>query len=296
MLGNEGIMNNMRAHNLVQGVSTLVSLPEVCMQVNDLVDDPNSSAAAIGKVISQDPGLTTRLLKIANSSFYHFPSKIETVSRAVTIIGTRELRFLVLATSSVRSFDNLPNDLVDMSAFWRHSVYTGVIARILAGHCNVLHKERLFVAGLLHDVGHLVMYNKIPELVRVMFHRVKVTGEPLYEAEREVFDTDHGEVGEALLKLWRLPQSLQEVVRHHHEPEKAEQFRLETAIVHMANSLAMLAEMGTTSLAEGPPVSDLAWQLTGVSPDQVESLLHDAREQFLEALLLFLPGVISVRQ
>ncbi len=284
-----------RATELVKGVSDLVSLPEVCTQVNELVDDGKSSAADIANVISQDPALTARLLKVANSSFYRFPSKIETVSRAITIIGTRELRFLVLATSAVRSFDRIPNDLVDMASFWRHSVYCGVIARLLAGQCNVLHKERLFVAGLLHDVGHLVMYHKIPDLVQVMHYRAEISGEPIYEAERDVFDIDHGVVGTELLRLWRLPESLQEVLEFHHEPARAGKYLLESAIVHVANCLATLAESGSTDELEGPPIDPFAWEMTGLSSEIIEPTLHEARAQFLEALLLFLPGALAAR-
>lgn len=289
-------MSSTQVNSLVQGVATLVSLPEVCIQVNDMVDDGRSSAADLAKVISQDPGLTTRLLKIANSTFYHFPSKIETVSRAITIIGTRELRFLVLAASAVRSFDRLPNDVMDMASFWRHSVYCGVIARILAARCNVLHSERLFVAGLLHDIGHLVMYNRIPDLVGVMKYYAVTHGEPMYAAERMVFDCDHGEIGQELMKAWGLPESLQEVAACHHEPERAKKFELEAAIVHIANALSHLAEMGSTNELDADPIDPAAWEMTRLSKDVIEPTLQEARAQFLEALLLFLPGVVIARK
>lgn len=290
-------MSNPRVMSLVKGIATLVSLPEVCMQVNDMVDDQKSSAAEIAKVISQDPGLTARLLKIANSTFYRFPSKIETVSRAITIIGMRELRFLVLAASAVRSFDRIANTDVDMASFWRHSVYCGVIAKILAGHCHVLHSERLFVAGLLHDIGRLVMYNRIPDLVQVMHHRMQTAHVPGIEAERDVFDIDHGEVGAALMGIWRLPESLQEVAQFHHEPERAEKFRLETAIVHIANGLAQLAEAGSTNEQDlSEQIHPSAWEVTRLSRDLIEPVLQEGRAQFLEALILFLPGVVIARK
>ena len=278
------------------GVASLVSLPEVCIQVNGMVEDERSSAADIARVISQDPGLTARLLKIANSSFYRFPSKIETVSRAVTIIGTRELRFLVLAASAVRSFDRISNDDIDMASFWRHSVYCGVIARILAGRCRVLHSERLFVAGLLHDVGRLVMLSRIPDLVQVMHFRARQAAIPMYEAEREVFDTDHGEVGAELMKLWRLPASLQTAAAYHHEPQRAPEYALEASLVHIASVLAQLAELGSSNLQDAEPVSPFAWDLTHLTPDVVEAVLQEARAQFLETLLLFLPGVLMARR
>jgi putative nucleotidyltransferase with HDIG domain len=284
-----------RVASLVRGVTTLVSLPEVCIQVNELVDDERSSAADIGRVISQDPGLTARLLKIANSSFYRFPSKVETVSRAVTIIGMRELRFLVLAASAIRTFDGLSPRDVDMAAFWRHSLYTGVISRILASRCHVLHTERLFVCGLLHDVGHLVMYARIPDLVQVMHYRAKTASIPLFEAERDVFDVDHGEVGAELLRTWRLPPSLVEATEFHHSPDRADKFRLEASLVHIANAFAHLAEAGSSNLQDADAVSPIAWEISGLTRDIVDSVLQEARAQFVETLLLFLPGTITAR-
>jgi len=288
-------MSHPHATSLVTGVASLVSLPEVCIQVNSMVDDERSSAADIARVISQDPGLTARLLKIANSSFYGFPSKIDTVSRAVTIIGTRELRFLVLAASAVRSFDRISSDDIDMASFWRHSVYCGVIARLLAARCRVLHSERLFVAGLLHDVGRLILLSRIPDLVQVMHFRAQQAGEPMFEAERDVFDTDHGEVGAELMKRWRLPASLQSAAAYHHEPHRAADFALEASLVHIADVLAHLAELGSSNLQDAAPVSAFAWNLTRLSPEVIEPVLQEARAQFLETLLLFLPGVLMAR-
>jgi len=280
-----------RALNLVNEISHLIALPEVSLKVNELVDNPGSSIADMAQVISLDAAITTKLLKVANSSFYRFPSKIDTVSRAVTIIGTRELRFLILASSAVRSFDNINNKVIDTSSFWRHSVYTAVVSRLLAAKCSVLHKERLFVSGLLHDVGHLVMSHLIPDLVQVMKYRAQMANIPIYEAERDVYDIDHAVVGAELLKIWSLPKSLHEVILHHHEPEKSTDYVLETSIVHLANSIAKLGESGSTDLNQAPRISPVAWEVTGLSPDVIETILQDARAQFLEALLLFLPGV-----
>jgi len=280
-----------RASHLVNGVSDLVALPEVSLKVNELVDDPGASAADMAQIISLDAAITTKLLKVANSSFYSFPSKIDTVSRAVTIIGTRELRFLVLASSAVRSLDNMNNTVMDISSFWRHSVYTAVVSRLLAARCNILHKERLFVSGLLHDIGHLVMSYRIPDLVHVIQYRAKMANIPIYKAERDVYDIDHAIVGAELLKCWGLPESLQDVVLHHHEPEKATDYILETSIVHLANSIAKLGELGSTDLNQAPSISPIAWEITDLTPDIIEPVLQEARTQFLEALLLFLPGV-----
>ena len=147
---------------LVDGTVGLVSLPEISMKINEMVDDPKCSAAHIGKVIGKDAALTARLLKIVNSAFYRFPSRVETVSRAITIIGYRELRDLVFAATVSGIFERISNDLVNLDSFWRHGIYSGILSRIIANNCQVLHSERLFVAGLMHDIGQLIMSYKLP--------------------------------------------------------------------------------------------------------------------------------------
>ena len=141
---------------LLDDVEGLVSPPDVCLRLFELIHAPTTGAKDIAAVVGVDPNLTTRLLRIANSSFYNFSRKIDTISRAVTVIGTAELYQLVLSVSAVKTFANIPNELVKMETFWRHSVYTGLLARALAIRANVLHPERLFVSGLMHDIGSLV--------------------------------------------------------------------------------------------------------------------------------------------
>ncbi len=156
----------MNAEELVKGIEHLVSLPDVCIKVNMMADSPLYSAKDIGEVISLDTDLSARLLSLVNSAFYGMRAPVETISRAVTVIGTKGLRNLVLVTSAAEIFTGIPADLVDMTEFWRYSVTTGIIAKALSTRCNVLPGERLFVMGVLHDIGRLVIYLRLPEQSR----------------------------------------------------------------------------------------------------------------------------------
>ncbi|NHZ69838.1 MAG: HDOD domain-containing protein, partial [Thermotogales bacterium] len=148
---------------LLGDVEGLVSPPDVCLRLFELIHSPSSGAKEISGVVSVDPNLTARLLRMANSSFYNFSRKIDTISRAVTVIGNTELYQLVLSISAVKTFNTIPNELVKMETFWRHSVYTGLLARAIAARANVLHPERLFVAGLMHDIGSIILYHQRPD-------------------------------------------------------------------------------------------------------------------------------------
>jgi len=277
--------------DLVKGVAKLASLPEVCIRVNEMVDDPRSSAADIAKVISRDTALTAQLLRMANSAFYNFPSKVNTISRAVTVVGERELRYLVLALSAVRAFSAIPVELMNMAAFWRHSVYCGVVARLVASHCRVLHSERLFVAGLLHDVGRLVMMSREPEKEREALQRYDAGEMTLEKAEEALFGFNHADVGLALMHQWNLPDVLCETVGCHHDVSKAEEARLDAAIVHIADVIAYRAELPVNYEGVVPEFDPLAWEITGLSEDCVAEISEEAVGQFAESWAMIQPIV-----
>lgn len=279
---------------LVRGIAKLASLPEVCVRVNEMVDDPRCSAADVGKVISRDTALTAQLLRISNSSFFNFPSKISTISRAITVIGERELRYLVLALSAVRTFNQIPIELANMASFWRHSVYCGVVSRLIATKCHVLHSERLFVAGMLHDIGMLVILNRVPELERVVLYRSNTGREPVYLAEREVLGCDHADVGAELLRHWNLPAVLIETVACHHDIEKAVDAKLDAAIVHIANVISNRAELPTDYDAI-PEFNPKAWELTGLDESILPEIAEEAGVKFAESWALIQPLVRKAR-
>ncbi len=279
------------ARELVKGVGKLASLPEVCVRVNEMVDDPRSSAAAIGKVISRDTALTAQLLRLANSSFYNFPSNISTISRAIMIIGERELRYLVLALSAVRTFTNIPVELTNMAVFWRHNVYCAVLARLIANRCHVLHSERLFVAGMLHDIGQLVMMSRVPDLARLALQRASDGHETLHEAEQEVIGCDHAEVGRVLLEQWKLPLVLCETVGCHHNIAAADEARLDAAIVHLATVIASRAELPADYDGPLPQVDPLAWELTALDESVLEAIVEEAAPMFAESWAMIQPLV-----
>jgi putative nucleotidyltransferase with HDIG domain len=281
---------NTTPQELVSGVIRLVSLPEVCIRVNEMLEDPNITASDLGKVIAQDTGLTARLLKIVNSSFYGFPSRIETVTRAVTVIGLRELRGLVLAASAVEAFSKIPNDVLNMVNFWRHSVYCGVVAQQLAERCRVLHSERLFVAGLLHDIGKLIMSHKIPDTVKRILDIKETDSRTDEEIENEVLGFSHADVGGELMRFWQMPESLYNTVRYHHHPEQAEASELEVCVIHIANAMTLLAESNPEENEEVETgVHDYAWKITGLDESVMESVFEDAAGMFTEALEAIIP-------
>ncbi|MCO6411977.1 MAG: HDOD domain-containing protein [Thiogranum sp.] len=244
----------MTPQDLVTRNVRLVSLPEVCIQVQALADSALTTAEDIGEVVGKDTALTSRLLKLVNSAYFSLPRKVDTVTRAVNLIGMRELRSLTLAASAAELFNRIPSHLIDMATFWQHSVFCGLVARNLAQSCNVLHSERLFTAGLLHDVGRLLMLMKLPDQTAHSESRRMQSKQDICEIERELIGFDHAEVGEALLRHWNMPDNLCASVRHHHNPAAADDARLEAALLHIADQVTHSAQESKDPL--GSPFYD----------------------------------------
>lgn len=277
------------ADALVQGNVKLVSLPHVCIRVNLMVDDPDLSAQDVGAVIQQDASLSAQLLRIANSPLYGFRARIDTISRAVTVIGRNELRDLILAVSAVKTFSNIPVSLANMASFWRHSMFTGIVAKLLAKHCNVLHRERLFVAGLLHDIGQLLIFHKLPEQAQRILRRSESIDEPLYLSERQLIPFDHAMVGGALATLWQLPTVLNDAIRYHHEPQGAP-LCLEASLVHLADLISRIAEFPDRKSHLIGRSSAHAWEATGISADIIDATIQEAHPLLFEGLAMIMPN------
>lgn len=282
------------AREIVAGTVEVASLPEVFVRVNEMVDSPHYSSSDIGRLISKDPGLTARLLKIVNSPFYGFPSTIDTVSRAITIIGVRELRDLILATTMAKLFKGLPNDLVSMETFWRHSTLCAITARLLAAKTRELNVERFFIAGLLHDIGSLLIYRKIPELAREALLRASHNDQILEEAELQVMGFSHADVGAELLRKWRLPKNIVAAVEHHNAPSRAKEGVKEAAVVHLANIMANTIYEPGPDTRVLPPLDTGAWDMLALHPQDIEPAVVEAERQFDEVYALFFSdGLVS---
>lgn len=268
------------ADALINKSLELVSPPTTYSQLNELIHDDNASAEDISQVINTDPALTTRLLKIVNSPYYGFPSQISTISRAITIVGTSELNQLVLATSVIKAFKGIPEDLIKMEDFWRHSIACAITASIIAKKCKMPAAEQFFIAGLLQNIGSLVMYQTVPELAKEAITSSLFGSETLEESEQRLLGFDHSQVGEALAKNWRLPAALTEIIRHHHTPSQAELFPIETAIVHLSDVMVTSAGVfGHPGDRHVPRLDPQAWNELKLDEQQLPDIMQQVNDK-----------------
>lgn len=276
----------LRPSELVQGSVKLSSPPVIYHRLMEVINHPRGGAHDVAKVIREDTALTARLLRLVNSALFSFPRRVETVTQAVTVVGTSQVRDLALATSVVSLFQDVPPDLVEMDGFWRHSLACGVAARVLAGLRREHNVERFFVAGILHDVGKLVIYTRIPGQARAVLEEALDTHALLHQVERTVLGFDHAQVGAALLEQWNLPTSLQEAVHYHHAPGRAQRFPVETAAVHAADIVAIALGLGNGGERFVPPLSPEAWDKLGIHCDLLPAVLEELDRQYEAAVQL----------
>jgi HD-like signal output (HDOD) protein len=277
---------------LAANIKDLATLPDVALRIARMVDDPTSSATDIGREISNDAALTARLLRIANSPAYGQHGKINTISRAIAVLGVRQVRDLTVGLTAIRTFDGIANELVTMESFWRQSVLCAVAAGHIAARSNGGRGESPFVAGLLHDIGHLVLFNRVPDLARQALLMSIDSADDLgvYLCERKIMGFDHGAVGVALARNWALPRSLQECIQFHHEPDLAQMHPVEVATVHIANSAAVLAEIGSTDLSDAPAISPAALRTLKLDSTSVIEIVLQTQESAQEILPFLVPA------
>lgn len=276
--------------DLIRDIGGLVTLPDVYLRINSLVNDPDSSTADIAQAVSRDPSFTVRLLRVANSALYSFPSSVDNINKAVVIIGTSQIRNLALSMSVASSFEGLPNQLVSMENFWRHSLLCALVARHLARVARRCDPDALFTAGLLHDIGELVIFNRLPQQAKDALYMVLDNQDelPVYQAERNVMGFDHADVGGELARQWQLPSVLEECIAHHHQIDHATHHPREVALVHIANILALMAELDTLDFADVSPIDPRAWEIAGIDEDCVEPAVREAQAEIAAVETLFL--------
>ncbi len=274
------------AEELVENCSSLVSLPEVYIQVKKVIDDPESTMAELSAAISIDPGMTAMVLKLVNSAFYGMPRKVETISRAVGILGMQPLHDLVLAVSVTKSFSGLSQQVMNMNIFWGNSFFSGLAARELARKCFLVDSERMFVEGLLRDLGHLLLYQHLPEQAEEAMKTSANTGEPIHTTEHRLLGFDYTQVGKALVDTWQLPKNLGEAIRHQNNPSATPDYQFEAALLNIAGALTEGFQSPNGQGNWETLVAPESWSLTGLDEDSIKICMVEAGKQLSSMLNL----------
>ena len=234
----------MDIQEIIQSDPKLATLPNIYFQFREVVEDPEFSFIEVAKIILSDPALSQKLLRIVNSAFYGFDKRIETVTQAIGVVGIEPLNSLILSTVVQTKFKGIPDSVINLNSFWRHSIASALIAKFIAEKTNQDKPEKFYIAALLHDIGWLVLCNKLPDKTVEILTRSKEEDKLLQIIEIEELGFDHARLGEALLKQWGLPQIYQEAVGFHHSPQYAPVHRLEATATYLSTIIADSMHLG----------------------------------------------------
>jgi HD-like signal output (HDOD) protein len=269
----------------------LPEIPSTVMELNEVIADPLTSAQNIADVVNKSPSLTALLLKIVNSPLYGFPSEVASVSRAVTLIGTKEISSLAVGIMILSVFKQVPSDIVNMHSFLKHSLACGIISRILAAHKNLPEGEQLFVSGLLHDIGRLIIYAYFPKQARNLLNRAISSDQILFVEEVNYLGCQHTDVAKYLLQNWKLPNIIGNNIFYHHNPSSAPNSS-HAAIVHLADIMTNGLGIGTSGERFVLPLDTNGWDSLGLKPSCFELVIQQATHQ-LSTLELFLDNLAT---
>ena len=287
---NQSIPRHDREQNFLKKLQNknliLPEIPSVVFELKQVVENPKSSAEHIARVVSRSPSLTAVLLKIVNSSFYGLPSKISTVTHAVSLIGTQEISILALGVCVLSIFKKIPKKTIDLQSFLKHSLVCGILSRVIAAHKNIPQTEQLFVSGLLHDLGRLLLYIYFPDESRHILAYSRNRNKLLFKEEKDYLGCDHAQIGVQLMKQWQLPLILENNVLYHHKPSEAQQ-SIPATIVHLADIIVNSLGIGSSGEKFVPPLDYNAWENLKLSPNSFETIIGQASHQFqaLESIL-----------
>lgn len=256
---------------LIANSKELSSLPEIYIRVSELLDDANSTSEQIGAVVQTDPAITARILKVVNSSFYGFPSEIATISQAISILGRNPLRQILTGAVLGGVFSRLSNDVFLMDDFWQHSVLSAVMAKYC--YANIVGRnqsDELFIAGLIHDIGRLIIAHQLPEQSMAIQRTIDTEDNlNIIDIEQQALGFTHSDVGAAIMKKWGLPKLLQTCALNHHTPNATEEFKKEVWILYIANSLANIPVTAEDQDIINTVESLTGWEQSGLTLKQI---------------------------
>lgn len=268
--------------DLFEGDQQLTSPPNLFFELKSVLEDPSKSLADAGNVIINDPALTMRLLKLVNSAYFGCSGRIATVTHAITMVGSRELQNLVLATLIVSKFSAQPDGMMTMHDFWAAGLRSALMAKALAMALPSQIKEdreSVFICGLLHDIGKLVFYRRIPDIARHVGLLAEQTGESETDVEQKILGFDHYDTGAELARLWHLPAVISETIGQHCKPDSSSPYYLVADLVRSAN---LASKMDWSENALDPN----KW---GISNDGFSAIIDDVQDQFEELFSIFYP-------
>lgn len=211
-------MKNLKiADRVIESVGDLPAMPEIVAEVLRMTADPDTAMGEVSDVIQRDPGLTAKILRVSNSPYYGMKQYVGTLKLALVILGVREVRNIVLGISVFDALSNTETESLFARGFWEHSIKVAALSKKLGGHLRLGLQGEDFIAGLLHDIGKMIMWRQLGREYAKIFKQAGGSGQSQLAAEFETFGFDHSDAATALVERWNLPETLSGALFYHHD-------------------------------------------------------------------------------
>lgn len=276
--------------DVLDRITDMPALPTVVARLTRLIADPKTTASDINAALSSDPGLVTKILKLVNSSYYGFARRITTITNAVVILGFNQVRNLALSAFIFDSFTQGEgcDRRFDLAGVWRHSIGSAFLAAAIAKAAAPKLEEDAFICGLLHDLGKFIMAQHAPEHLCLVMEEVEREDVLFHEAERKRLGYDHAVLGGLVMERWNLPETLVEVVRHHHLPlEAPEGSRRLACIASAAEITARALLMGDPGDRRIPLLTAGVWEATALDWRRLEGIVRKVADDYSKSDAFF---------
>lgn len=257
---------------LIKKIDKLEPVSQIAQKVLSIIEDPESSASELSKIITYDQAVTANLLKMCNSAYFCLPRQIDSVQHAVVFLGMDQVSKIVLMACAAKNLKQKQEgyDLQE-NELWRHSVACALIARELAEKKEKKQNHLIFTAALLKDIGKLVLNQYVAGSFEEINKLVRNHGLSFAEAEQKVIGIDHAELGAMVADKWKFSSNIVDIIRNHHQPEKSLKNKFETAVVHLADIICMMMGVGVGS-------DGLAYKLDNSIFERYEFTENDIQE------------------
>jgi HD-like signal output (HDOD) protein len=246
----------------IEGITNLPSHPLAIERITRLLSNPRTSVEDVGKAITTDQALASKVLKLVNSAFYGFPGRISTLSHAIVILGFSTIKNIVLTATIFESLKGKGsgNKDFDLHQFWSHSIACGAATSSIAKMIGFGEKEECFIAGLIHDIGKIILCHYLPDEFSRVVEYTRKNDVLFLESEKKLFDTSHDEIGGYLAQCWNLPDNLQFAVRYHHAPSPFHNHYMISSLVHTADIFVRALDLGNGGDDKIPVISEQVWK------------------------------------
>lgn len=274
---------------LLAASNKIGTLPAIFHKMMEIINNPYSSSEDAAKIIASDPALAAKLLRLVNSAFYGLSTRVDTISRAVSIVGHGPLMMLTMGAILASSFTGIPTSIIDMRSFWMHAFSTGVTAQCLANNAGLDNSENLFIGGLLHDIARLLFFIEAPACSIYIMTESRQNTIPMVDMERDLFGVTHEELAVELLELWNCPSSIIEPISHHHK-QLAESDRTEDMVLPVANCISTAMGYGSSGDFFIQDLPDCVWQRLGLTPATLAEETESVEETLNKMLFAIQPS------